>query len=230
MSNANSRILISFSLVAILGASVVGQQRAALTPDDYTRAERFLAPAVTPLVVGGAVSATWLPDDRFWYRNAITGGTEFILVDPVKKTRSRAFNHEKVAAALSAASNAKLDPLNLAIQGLTPSPDGTAIAFNLAGKRWSCDVEGAKCADTGAATTTVGEAADPPAGGRGGRGGGRGGAAARTSTDGKPLNMSPDGKRGIFIREWNLWVHDVATRQERQLTTDGAKYLRLRHR
>ena len=61
-------------------------------------------------------------------------------------------------------------------------------------------------------------------GGRGGRGGGRGGAAARTSTDGKPLNMSPDGKRGIFIREWNLWVHDVATRQERQLTTDGAKY------
>ncbi len=224
MSNAISRILISFSLVAILGASVVGQQRPALTPDDYTRAERFLAPAVTPLVVGGAVSATWLPDDRFWYRNAITGGTEFILVDPVKKTRSRAFNHEKVAAALSAASNTKLDPLNLAIQGLTPSPDGTAIAFNLAGKRWSCDVEGAKCADTGAATTTGGEAADPPAGGRGGRGGGRGGAAARTSTDGKPLNMSPDGKRGIFIREWNLWVHDVATRQERQLTTDGAKY------
>ena len=36
--------------------------------------------------------------------------------------------------------------------------------------------------------------------------------------------MSPDGKRGIFIRDWNLWVHDVATRQERQLTTDGVKY------
>ena len=47
----------------------------------------------------------------------ITGGTEFILVDPVKKTRSRAFNHEKVAAALSAASNATLDPLNLAESG-----------------------------------------------------------------------------------------------------------------
>jgi dipeptidyl-peptidase-4 len=223
MSNAISRILISFSLVAILGASVVGQQRTALTPDDYTRAERFLAPAVTPLVVGGAVSATWLADDRFWYRNAIAGGTEFILVDPLKKTRSRAFNHEKVAAALSAASGAKLDPLNLVIQGLTPSSDGTAIAFNLAGKRWTCDVDGAKCADTGVPPTTVSEAADPPAGGRGGRGG-RGGAATRTSTDGKPLNMSPDGKRGIFIREWNLWVQDVATRQERQLTTDGVKY------
>ena len=37
------------------------------------------------------------------------------------------------------------------------------------------------------------------------------------------LNMSPDGKRGIFIRDWNLWVHDVATRQERPLTTDGVK-------
>ena len=28
----------------------------------------------------------------------------------------------------------------------------------------------------------------------------------------------------VFIRDWNLWVMDIATRQERQLTTDGVKY------
>ena len=36
--------------------------------------------------------------------------------------------------------------------------------------------------------------------------------------------MSPDGKRGAFVRDWNLWVHDIASGEERQLTHDGAKY------
>jgi dipeptidyl aminopeptidase/acylaminoacyl peptidase len=108
------------------------------------------------------------------------------------------------------------------LQALVPSASGAAITFTFAKRRWTCDVVGQKCADAGA--PPAGEAAEPPAGGRGGRGGGRGGAAGPTSTDGKPLNLSPDGTRGVFIRDWNLWVHDVATRQERQLTTDGVKY------
>ena len=34
---------------------------------------------------------------------------------------------------------------------------------------------------------------------------------------------SPDGKKTAFIRDWNLWVRDVAGKQETQLTTDGIK-------
>jgi dipeptidyl-peptidase-4 len=57
-------------------------------------------------------------------------------------------------------------------------------------------------------------------GGRGGRGGqaaggGRGG--GRTDVP------SPDGKRSAFIKDWNLWIRDVATGKETQLTTDGVK-------
>src|SRR5204862_7020551 len=55
-------------------------------------------------------------------------------------------------------------------------------------------------------------------GGRAGGGGGGGGGAAAGSAV-----VSPGGKRAAFIRDWNLWVRDVATGQERQLTTDGAK-------
>jgi len=64
-------------------------------------------------------------------------------------------------------------------------------------------------------------------GGRGGRGG-----VAITKTCGPnvtgmtgtpPASMSPDGTKAIFICDWNLWVRDVATSQERQLTTDGVK-------
>ena len=76
-----------------------------------------------------------------------------------------------------------------------------------------------------------------PAGGRGGRAGGGGGRGGRggvaiTKTCGPnvtgmtgppPASMSPDGSKALFICDWNLWVRDVATGQDRQLTTDGAK-------
>ncbi|WP_206486149.1 DPP IV N-terminal domain-containing protein [Thalassotalea sp. G2M2-11] len=35
--------------------------------------------------------------------------------------------------------------------------------------------------------------------------------------------LSPDGKRAVFIREHNLWVRDIASDQETQLTTDGVE-------
>ncbi len=34
---------------------------------------------------------------------------------------------------------------------------------------------------------------------------------------------SPDGKKVAFIRDWNLWMRDVATGSETALTTDGVK-------
>lgn len=79
--------------------------------------------------------------------------------------------------------------------------------------RTICDANRTNCPGVPAAS-----AADAAGGGRGGRGGGggRGGAASNAVT-------SPDGKRAAFIRDWNLWVRDVATGQEKQLTTDGAK-------
>ena len=34
---------------------------------------------------------------------------------------------------------------------------------------------------------------------------------------------SPDGKKSAYIKDWNLWVKDVASGKETQLTTDGVK-------
>jgi len=36
-------------------------------------------------------------------------------------------------------------------------------------------------------------------------------------------SLSPDGKRAAFIRSYNLWVRELATGRETQLTTDGQK-------
>ena len=36
-------------------------------------------------------------------------------------------------------------------------------------------------------------------------------------------DFSPDGQRAVFLRDWNLWVRDIATGAEKQLTKDGVK-------
>ncbi len=84
------------------------------------------------------------------------------------------------------------------------------------------------------ATPPAGAQAAPGAGGRAGGGrGGRGGGMTITNktcganvtgmTGPPPSSMSPDGSKALFICDWNLWVRDVKTGQDRQLTTDGVK-------
>lgn len=49
------------------------------------------------------------------------------------------------------------------------------------------------------------------------------GAMATGRFGGGLTSVSPDGKREVFIRDWNLWVRDLATKKETQLTNDGVK-------
>ena len=84
------------------------------------------------------------------------------------------------------------------------------VIVSVAGRSVSCDVATTRC---DAAIEDRGGARWPRRWWR--RAGGRGGAP--------PVTLSPDGKRAAFIRDWNLWVRDVATGHETQLTTDGVK-------
>jgi dipeptidyl aminopeptidase/acylaminoacyl peptidase len=202
----------SLRLLTLAGlAAALSAQPHVYTAADYERAEKALANNVNPLVFRTGIRPTWLADDRFWYRVTTPEGSEFILVDTAKGTRAPAFDHAKVAAALSTAAGAKYDAQHLPFTEIDLA--GNGVAFNAAGKHYSCDVTGNACAATGAATASSG------GGGRGGRGG-RGGAAFG---GGRNESLSPDGKHAVFIRDYNLWVRDAASGQETQLTKDGVK-------
>jgi dipeptidyl aminopeptidase/acylaminoacyl peptidase len=180
-----------------------------VTAADYARAERFLAPAVTPLVTAGAGRATWLSGDRFWYRKASGAKGEFLLVTPASKAAVPLFDHVALAAQLSVATKTTITAEALPFQTLELSADEKSVTVAAAGRRWVCDRAGKGCADGGVATGGGG------AGGFGGRGGGgRGGAGGLAVT-------SPDSTKAVFIRDWNLWVRDVASGKEQALTTDG---------
>ena len=168
------RLVLSLVTVAgvasVLAPAPLAAQaaRRTVTTADYDRAAKMLGPSLNGLVVGGSVSATWLPDDRFWYRTG-ANNNDFVLVDPARKTRV------------------------------------------------VCDAARSNCPGV-PSTAEANAAGGGGRGGRGGRGGGGGGRGAAANQV-----LSPDGTKAAFIRDWNLWVRDVASGQEKALTTDGTK-------
>jgi dipeptidyl-peptidase-4 len=200
-------------LLVVLGcAATLSAQPAALTAADYAHAEKFMPYNVTPLVYHGTVRVTWLPDERFWFRDTTPEGSEFILVDPSRGTRAPAFDHAKLAAALSAAvspnGEAKYTGTHLPFQSIEFSADAKSITVSAASKRWTCAVDGSGCAAAPAAART---ATPPDEGTRPPRG------PARVDAP------SPDGTRTAFIKNDNLWIRDIASGKETQLTIDGVK-------
>ena len=185
--------LTTGALVAAMTLPGAAQSRATVTTADYARAEQFLGYNTMPLVANGPVQANWLPNDRFWYRNVTAAGAEFVLVDAVRATKAPAFNHAAVAATLSTAMGKPVPVTRLPFTQITFAADGLSFSFDSDLKRWTCDLQGAACTS-----------ADRP---------------ARLANS----VLSPDGKLAAFIRDHNLWVRDVATGADKQLTTDGIK-------
>ncbi|HXJ94450.1 MAG TPA: DPP IV N-terminal domain-containing protein [Terriglobia bacterium] len=190
--------------LALLATSSARSQDAgsprALTVDDYARAEKFMGYNTNPLV-GHAGRPEWTSDERLWYYDTDATGARFVMFDPVTLARTPAFDHVKLAAALSAASGHTYEANKLPLSAIEFSADGQFVSFNVGRRRFQCDREGAKC------TSESGMEVAP------GRPGGR------TTNEG----ASPDQKKAALIRDYNLWVRDVASGKESQLTTDGVK-------
>jgi dipeptidyl aminopeptidase/acylaminoacyl peptidase len=194
------------ALVALAAAAptftpreATSQEPRKLTAEDYARAEKFLGNNTLPLVTGLGFRPTWLDDGRFWYRTTAATGSVFIVVDPAKKTREPLFDQTRLAAALAAASGGRVEASRLAGFGTTfdLAKDNRSITVGLQRARWKCDLQTYQCA-----------------------------AADSSGTDSRaPQNssVSPDGKLAAYIKDYNLWVRELATGKDYQLTTDGVK-------
>lgn len=134
-------ILISFSGLA-------QEEKIEVTAANYEQAVKFLGFNTNSLVDRAAVRPNWLADGTFWYEVTAEGEKEFVLINPLKKSRETATTKEGL-------------PGNLAAES----------------------------------------------------------AAQRSYSDGGA--QSPDGTKVAFIRDWNLWVRNIETEEETQLTRDG---------
>ena len=173
-------------------ASDVGTQ--VLTAADYAHAETFLRGPTGRLVHDGVVRPNWLPDESFWYRVTRAEGTEFVLVDPASGASAPAFDHERLATALSEASGEEYVGTKLPFRSIEFAYDGGTVFFAAGARDWACDIVSYRCS------------------------------ADRRPSDTTPTRteiLSPDGGQIAFIRDHNLWVREVSSGEERQTTRDG---------
>jgi len=192
-----SSLVAGIAVGCCLTVSGMAQGRQ-LTKEDYARAEKFMGYNVNALVYHGVSRPTWLADGRFWYRDNGPDGITFMVVDPAKGTKTAAFDQKKLATALTAATDGKMkaDAQHLVISEIAFSDGDKTVVVGSGTRKFRCDLSGA-----GRCTEVI------VPGGKGG----------------DPGVLSPDKTRAAFIRDWNLWVRDVATGKETQLTTDGVK-------
>jgi len=198
-------LIIILAIGAVLPAAAQTPWRpAALTAADYAKAEAMTSAALAPLVYRSGVRPVWLSGERFWYRVA-TGPekSEFVMVDPARKSKAPVFDAAKLAAALSKAAGKTYEPGKLPFAAIDVAADGGTITFTAEGKRWIYDLKAGLCREDKAAP------AAPQAPGPGGFS--------------MPSATSPDGKWTAFIKDDNLWLREKATGAERALTTDGVK-------
>ena len=196
---------VLFPIISLLFIISTSAQDA-LTVNDYQKAENQLSYNTQKYVDRGNVSPNWMPGDKFWYRVLTPTGSEFVLVDAAKGTRTVAFDHEKLAASLSTATSKKYTGSMLPFQVINYSTDGKSITFRTDGKQWKYDLQNSSIA---ADTTKLLENAQRSGGfGRGNRGN---------------EVLSPDRTKAVFIKDYNLWVKVVKTSELKQLTFDGIK-------
>jgi dipeptidyl-peptidase 4 len=173
--------------------TIQAQQPRQYSAEDYAAAEKFAAYNMNPLAYQGVVRAEWLNDGRFWYRAADDTGITYMLVDPATGKRSEAFDQFKLASALQSASEDKIKDDARHLK--------IAAIDSLSKDEIALTYAGARYrCDLAAASCKLTSPAPKP-----------------------PLNLSPDKKLGAFVRDWNLWVRNMETGAETQLTTDGVK-------
>ncbi|MFZ0638879.1 MAG: DPP IV N-terminal domain-containing protein [Candidatus Acidiferrales bacterium] len=185
-----------------------GDAKRTLTAADYAQAEKFMPYNTTPLVYG-ADRIAWLSGDRFWYRSTTPDGSEFVLVNAATGEQKSAFDHAALAAGLSKATGTHYDARHLPSRTLAFSEDDRTISFAIRGKRWECNLQSYECS----VKEAVGEAGPLQQ---------VESLSARMAAE-RNESLSPDGKKAVFIRDYNLWVRDLASGSETQLTIDGVK-------
>ena len=179
-------------LVTGVGMGNAMAQAPQVSVADYERAASMLGDRTGPLVDHATSGIGWLDDGSLVYRERSNGVERVLRFDPATGKTAAAFNAQALADAMNLAAGGKGKPIEA---GKLPPLRVTRNAdgsLRLAGMQGEFRCDAAGCS-----------------------------ALAKAATGPEPGAASPDGSREAFIRDWNLWLRDVASGKETQLTFDG---------
>ncbi|MGH9727746.1 MAG: DPP IV N-terminal domain-containing protein [Candidatus Acidiferrales bacterium] len=184
------RVLVSVAtLYFLLTPSLVAAQG---TLADYQRAERFLGGNLRSMISVADIRPAWIEgSDRFWYRADGPKGSEFIVVDAAKNTNGPAFDHARLAEALSRAARQPYEATRLPFYSFDYIDKESAIRFQIDDTEWTCKLANYECTKSSRPETNPYE------------------------------NVSPDGRWAAYLKDHNLFLRDTSTGEVVQLTRDG---------
>ena len=167
------------------------------TAADYDRAAKLYGKTKDKLSRARVVPHSLEGGKRFWYRNDLSGkAREWLLVVTATGERGPAFDHAKLAAALSKETNRELKATHLPLEEVRVAEG--KIEFRAYDKVWAYDLA------TGTLTlrATIDKYVSIP--------------------DRRPEGRKvPPPKYGAFIKDSNVYLRNLKTKEETRLSKDG---------
>jgi dipeptidyl aminopeptidase/acylaminoacyl peptidase len=163
------------------------------------------------------ITPNWFNENNFfWYRNDLKDNTkEFILVNVEQGIRRMAFDHEKLATALSQAADIDYTADQLPFDRIEFLDKLKKLRFTVNQTSWICDLTSYTCSRTDEAPPQSSQESSNQRT-RSGRLRGRG-RRQNQSVD------SPDGRWTAFVKENNVFIRLKDSDEAIQLSTDGTE-------
>jgi dienelactone hydrolase len=216
---------------------------------DYQRAQDLPAKA-RAAVLHMPSAPTWIEGtDRFWYSRTVPGGHEFLLVDADSASKRPAFDHDRLATAISKATGGHYTGVTLpfaprtggrgaaAEPGLTFRDRETAIRFAVDDRFYTCTLTDYTCTKGEAVPAGRGAANREPAPEDPTEIGGdptdglayeppapQAGTVARGPRLDPAVSRSPDGKWEALIQNYNVFLRPTGSKEPAApLSLDGSE-------
>jgi dipeptidyl aminopeptidase/acylaminoacyl peptidase len=200
-----------------------------------------------PRIYKDRIAPHWVDDNhRFWYRNDLRGASkEFIVVDVAQGKRDFAFDHVRLATALSKAAGKTFPGDRLPFDAIEFVQDGKAVRFQAEGAVWQVGLASYDCSRVGQAPKPVPSSPDQA---RPGKSSSPAGATGVEDSDSPaeflalaedrppqqqrpprwrraepPSPQSPDGQWTAFIKDHNLYLRSRHEGRETRLSQVGTE-------
>ena len=177
------------------------------TVDDYNRAYALREKFSANKVFYSNVTPQWIEGThQFWYVRNTPEGRIYVSVNADKKSRKELFDHKRLASALSNASGKEVNPEAIQLERLRVNPSLDTLRFVFGNQCWMYTtrknqlVNEGSLPDRNAPQKHWMERDD--------------------EKEAAPVT-SPDGKYTAYIKNQNVYVKELATGKEKQLSLDG---------
>jgi dipeptidyl aminopeptidase/acylaminoacyl peptidase len=187
-----------------------------LTAEDYARSNQVRPAILREKLKVAFLAPHWLgQQDEFWYRRGTAKIHEFILANAATGAVHAAFDHQALAQAFAKVAGTETSADTLPFEDISFNDDRSSIRVRVQDKDYDCRINPPVACSAGKpvfpqpavdisffSPTAKGDAADPNEG----------------------VLISPDTKWGVFTRGNNLWLRNLKSHQDRQLTRDGVEH------